>query len=84
MKEKYLRKVAPYTVDLEVDGKNIQFEIDTGCNLTLMNEASFRKTWENMEIPKLSPSKVKLEMYTGQEIQVMGQAWVSVSSQQLE
>lgn len=27
----HLRKVDPYTVDMEIDGKEVNFKIDTGC-----------------------------------------------------
>ncbi|KAL0160115.1 hypothetical protein M9458_043840, partial [Cirrhinus mrigala] len=74
-----LQKVKPYTVQLNVDGRNVSFELDTGCGLTVMNEACFKATWEETVSPKLEPVQIKLETYTGEPIKVIGAAYVDVT-----
>lgn len=41
-----LQKVKPYTVELNVNGQNVDFELDTGCGLTVVNKACFKDTWK--------------------------------------
>uniref|UniRef100_A0A3B3H285 CCHC-type domain-containing protein n=1 Tax=Oryzias latipes TaxID=8090 RepID=A0A3B3H285_ORYLA len=59
-----LGKVAPYTVKLKLDGQYVNFEIDTGCCLTVMSEARFKDTWKNTKLPSLNQAKIKMETYT--------------------
>lgn len=41
MSEVLLRKIDPYTVRIQINGKSVTFEIDTSCSLTVMNEKTF-------------------------------------------
>ncbi|KAL1258019.1 hypothetical protein QQF64_011263 [Cirrhinus molitorella] len=68
-----LQKVKPYTVKLNVDGRDVRFELDTGCGLMVMNEACFKATWKESGSPKLEP-----ETYTGEPTKVIGAAYVDV------
>ena len=68
----------PYTVCLQVDGKTVQFQIDTGASVSLMSEHSFNGTWGENKV-RLTPSDTRLRTYTGQQIPVLGQAKVHVS-----
>lgn len=45
MSNKNSGKVDPYTADMEVNGKILCLEVDTGCNLAVMNETNFQETW---------------------------------------
>ncbi|XP_061570028.1 uncharacterized protein K02A2.6-like [Cololabis saira] len=76
------RKVDPYTVDLKIDEKEVNFEIDTGCCLTVMNEQTFKETWKHTELPTLRPLKIKLETYTGDPVNVIGATFVRVRYKQ--
>ncbi|KAG7526603.1 putative protein K02A2.6-like [Solea senegalensis] len=78
----HLRKVDPYIVDMQLDEKNVNFEIDTGCCLTVMNEAPFKATWRHTKLPSLQPIKIKLETYTGGPVKVIGATRVSVRYKQ--
>ncbi|XP_041651122.1 uncharacterized protein K02A2.6-like [Cheilinus undulatus] len=73
----------PYTVDLKLNGKDVNFEIDTGCSLTVVNEHVFKKVWENTKSPLVKPAKIKLETYTGDPVEVLGtaQVWVRYKQQ---
>lgn len=73
-----LQKVKPYTVELNVNGQNVNFKLDTGCGLTVMNEACFKDTWKEPLSPELKPVQKKLETYTGEPIKVIGAAYVDV------
>uniref|UniRef100_A0A1A7YSF0 Gypsy retrotransposon integrase-like protein 1 n=2 Tax=Iconisemion striatum TaxID=60296 RepID=A0A1A7YSF0_9TELE len=73
-----MRKVDPYTESMKVNGKRVQFEIDTGCSLTVMNEKTFQDTWRSNKCPPIKPVKIKLETYTGEAVEVVGAAQVKV------
>ncbi|XP_039887198.1 uncharacterized protein K02A2.6-like [Simochromis diagramma] len=78
----HLRRVDPYTVDMQIDGKKVNFEIDTGCCLTVMNEATIRETGKDSKPPSLQPIQIKLETYTGDPVKVIGATRVSVKYKQ--
>lgn len=82
--EVHLRKVDPYTVDIQVDGKEVTFEIDTECCLTVMNEEVFKGIWKTNKLSTLRPIKIKLETYTGDPVKVMGATRVRVKYKQQE
>ncbi|CAI5673953.1 uncharacterized protein LOC112847815 [Oreochromis niloticus] len=79
----HLRKVDPYTVDMQIDGKKVNFEIDTGCCLTLMNKAT-EKQGKTPSPHSLQPIKIKLETYTGDPVMVIGATQVRVEYKQQE
>ncbi|KAF6776151.1 hypothetical protein AHF37_05651 [Paragonimus kellicotti] len=64
--------VPPYTVDLNVEGRNICLEIDTGASVTLINRRILPKS-----LP-LVPAAATLRSYTGDAIDVMGTCNVEV------
>ncbi|XP_030580469.1 uncharacterized protein K02A2.6-like [Archocentrus centrarchus] len=74
----HLRKVDPYTVDMELNDQVLTFEIDTGCCLTVTNE----QTWKCCKLPSLRPAKIKLESYTGDPVKVIGVTAVRVRYKQ--
>ena len=80
----HLRKVDPYTVNMQLDGKAVNFEIDTGCCLTVMNEETFKEAWKHTKPPSLRPMKIKLETYTGDPVKVVGVTLVKVKYKQQE
>lgn len=77
-----VQKVKLYTVELNVNRQDVNFELDTGCGLTVMNEACFKSTWKASLSPKLEPVQMKLETYTGGPIKVIGAAYVDVTYHQ--
>lgn len=79
-----LKKVKPLTVELQGDGKPVNFEIDTGCSVSLMNEGMFMDIWKDSEAPKIRPSKIKLKTYTGEPVEIVGVADVHVKYKQQE
>ena len=71
-------KSHPYVVNVEVSGKPLQMEIDTGASLTLVSERTFQEYWPSMA---LSPTGVKLHSYSGESVPVVGTAQVNVKYQ---
>lgn len=84
LKADALKKVKPFTVELHVEDKLVNFEIDTGCSVSLMNEGMFRDIWKDRSAPKLRSSKIKLRTYTGEPVEIVGVADVHVKYQQQE
>ena len=74
------RKDKPFTVTLEVEGKPVLFEIDTGASVSLLSKDTFQRTWKKKR-PPLEVSTTTLRTYTGQQIPVKGRAFVHVSHQ---
>ena len=57
--------------------RQTQFEIDSGCGVTVMNRSVF-KTLRGKEAPKLHQCRVRLRTYTGRRVNVLGAAVVKV------
>lgn len=64
--------------------EEVNFEIDTGCCLTVMNERIFKGTWKNNKLPSLKPLTVKLETYTGHPVKVIETTCVRVKYKEQE
>ncbi|XP_048578377.1 uncharacterized protein K02A2.6-like [Nematostella vectensis] len=62
-------KVPPITVNLEVDGRPIEFEIDTGSPYTLISEET-AKTLPSFH--KMKSSELDLTSFTGHKLKVLG------------
>lgn len=65
----------PLIADISVSSKVIQFEVDTGCGVSVMRAAQFRSLFEDAVI---SHSNVALHAVSG-PVPVVGQAVVSVN-----
>jgi len=61
--------------DLLINGANIRFQVDTGASLSVMNNETFVKT---INAP-LQPSRKILKTYTGETVNIRGEAVVEVS-----
>ncbi len=78
LQEPEILKVAPLTITLAVNESDAQFEVDTGCGVTIMNRSNFAKLGEPDKIPELKTCSVNLKTYTGQALTVLGSAQVEV------
>ncbi|XP_063049093.1 uncharacterized protein K02A2.6-like [Engraulis encrasicolus] len=76
--ETSIRRVKPFEVKMEVNRKKVNFEIDTGCNVSVINETKFNEMWEENKRPQLKETKLTLKSYTGEKIKVVGVADVEV------
>jgi len=66
-------------VEVRVDNCPVEMEIDTRAGLSLVTEATFRKTWTDRS---MEPSKVRLCSYSGEPIPVAGEVIITVSYKQ--
>lgn len=67
---------------MELSEKDVTFEIDTGCCLTVMSKEAFKETWRYSKLPSLRPIKIKLETYTRDPVKVIGATLVRIRYQQ--
>ncbi|PAA81343.1 hypothetical protein BOX15_Mlig024196g4 [Macrostomum lignano] len=65
----------PYECELELNGKAVRFQVDTGADKTLINE----KTSKQLGL-KLSRTTLRLSIYTDHSIPVLGEATIDVVS----
>ena len=61
----------PYIINLKVKDKNINFEVDTGASVTLINKETYEGNWNKQQAP-LKPCNTILRTYTGDDIKVLG------------
>ena len=71
------KKATPYKVKFSVDNCPIEMKIDTGAVLSLVSEATFKKTWTDRS---MEPSQISLCLYSGEPIAVVGEVTVTVRS----
>lgn len=50
-----------YTVILRVQGRQVLFEVDSGCSYTLVSEETYQKLWSKNP-PRLKQDEVNLRM----------------------
>lgn len=70
--------VPPMTTSLEVDGRVLEMEIDTGASVSLVSEKTFERLWPGKLLRK---TNIKLRTYSNEEIEVVGEADVDVKQQ---
>lgn len=63
------QKKNAYMVKVDVEGKAIPMELDTGASLTLVAEETYRRHWPDKP---LEETKTKLHTYSGESIPVLG------------
>ena len=66
---------APLCKNLLINGTAVKFQIDTGASLSVMNKKTFI---EKVNIP-LKPSSKVLKTYTGENVEICGEAEVVVT-----
>ena len=71
-------KEKPYQVSLELDGVEIEMEVDTGASLTVISEDTLKQVKKRAYLP-LQKGTRRLKTYTGQEIPVAGVCKFDVS-----
>ena len=59
------------TATLNVNGVELQMEVDTGASASIISQTTYQKSWPT-HAPPLQPSNVKLRTYTGEELKVLG------------
>ncbi len=74
-------KVAPITQKVKVNGMEVDFEVDTGCGVTIISKEQYSKLWKQTDMPEWRPCSLKLKTYTGEKMEVLGQATVTAEIQ---
>ena len=67
--------VKPVRVDLEVSGKKLTLDVDTGAAVSILSEKVFQQLFSGVE---LKPSSLLLKTYTGERMQILGTLAVKV------
>ena len=65
----------PLEVDLQLEGKPLRMEVDTGAAVSLVSEMTYRSLFPTLQ---LQPSMTKLRTYSGEPLTVLGQQEVKV------
>ena len=68
-------RTRPISVELEVNGKTLTMEVDTGAAVSIISQKVQEKLLPNVEV---RPSRVLLRTYTGQHMSVVGEITVEV------
>jgi hypothetical protein len=74
-------KTDPYKVNVNVNGKEIEMDIDTGASVTVFNDTTYKIIKQEAE---LTPVKGQLRTYLGQPLPVLGKTEVTVQLQDEE
>ena len=69
----------PILINMEVCGKQVNFELDTGATVTIMSEDAFKSLFPHLH---LKLTNLELKMYTGQSMDILGEASVQVGYRQ--
>ena len=68
----------PFMVTVQIQGKPVQMEIDTGATFSVMSESTFKSLWKGESAPPVRDSVAKLCTFTGESITVVGEVEVDV------
>ena len=66
-------------IPVDLNGKSLQMELDTGATVSIMSQLKFASLFPSTQIPH---SKVTLQTYTGEPMEVLGEVPVQVTYQQ--
>ena len=69
----------PILIPVDLNGKSLQMELDTGATVSIMSQQKFASLFPSTQIPR---SKVTLQTYTGEPMKVLGEVPVQVTYQQ--
>ena len=67
-------RIAPYAVDMAINGKQVTMEIDTGAAVTIISENAFKEVQTGSRKMELKPTNARIRTYTGERISVLGEA----------
>ena len=70
----------PFHVTVNIEGKQVEMEVDTGAGVSLVAESTYQKFWPSQ---KLQKSTVRLQTYTGERLTVKGELEVEVAKDTL-
>lgn len=76
--EPKLTKVDPITAELNINKNIVEFEVDTGCSVTILSKAEYAKLWTAGGARELQDCSMTLKTYTGEKVPTLGAAEVIV------
>ena len=68
----------PIITYVEIDGKALLLEVDTGATLSVISEKTFQEHWRNTTRPKIKATKHRLMTNTGRYVTILGVITVSI------
>ena len=68
----------PYRITINVNGKPLLMEIDTGASVSVVGEGTFNNIREGKSTVELQKASTQLQTYTREEISVLGSVMVPV------
>ena len=69
----------PILIPVDMNGKSLQMELDTGATVSIMSQQKFASLFPSTQIPR---SKVTLQTYTGEPMKVLEEVPVQKTYQQ--
>lgn len=81
VKESKIKKVDPITTQLDINGHNVKFEVDTGCSVTILTKTEYGKLWTAGNAQELQNCSMTLKTCTGERVATLGKANVTVKYQ---
>ncbi|XP_056098696.1 uncharacterized protein K02A2.6-like [Rhinichthys klamathensis goyatoka] len=79
--EPKLTKIDPITAQLNINENIVEFEVDTGCSVTILSKAAYDKLWTAGDTQELHDCSMTLKTYTGEKVPILGVARVTVRFQ---
>lgn len=70
--------MTPLMVEMEIENQMVDMEVDTGATVSIMAEETFKDLFPTKTICQ---SQLALKTYTGEALQIAGEATVKVSYQ---
>ena len=74
---KFEDKKKAYTTIVDIDGKSVSIEIDTGATISIMSQESYKELWPDRD---LKESKAELRTYSGEYLKILGEIETRVSN----
>lgn len=74
-----MAKVDPITKLLDINGKTVKFEVDTGCSVTIVTKTEYDKLCTAGNAQELQNCSLTLKTYTGDRVPTLGMAKVTVT-----
>lgn len=71
-------KVPPIQRSVSINGAEVNFEVDTGCSVTVLSQKQYVTLRQLDVMPQLETCPMKLKTYTGEKLKVKGMAQVTV------
>ena len=72
------------TSTVKINDTICKFQIDTGAAVSIMSEMTFKQLWVKVKRPKLQWSDIRLKIFTGELIKVLGKIDVEIEEKRMK